>query len=161
ATGSTDDGAFAQTEVGPILGTGEQIDNYQLIETLGEGGMGVVYRAAQLQPIRRTVALKVIRLGMASKDVLARFEGERQALARMDHPNIAKVHDGGTTPLGQPYFVMELVHGSPLTKYCDSRQLSIHQRLNLFIEICNAVQHAHQKGVIHRDLKPSNILVAE
>ncbi|MFL5327612.1 MAG: serine/threonine protein kinase [Gemmataceae bacterium] len=158
---STDNGAFGETEVRPIAIPGERIGNYQLLDTLGEGGMGVVYRAAQLEPIRRTVALKVIRLGMASKDVLARFDGERQAVARMDHPSIAKVHDAGTTATGQQYFVMELVQGLPLTTYCDSHTLSIDQRLSLFIEICHAVQHAHQKGVIHRDLKPSNLLVTE
>ena len=121
--------------------------------------MGVVYVAEQTQPVRRKVALKIIKPGMDTKQVIARFEAERQALAMMDHPNIAKVHDGGTTESGRPYFVMELVRGIPITEYCDGERLSIRERLELFVLVCRAVQHAHQKGIIHRDLKPSNILV--
>ena len=134
---------------------------YRLLEAIGEGGMGTVWMAEQRVPVKRLVALKLIKLGMASKTVLARFEAERQALALMDHPNIAKVLDGGTTEDGRPYFVMELVRGIPLTQYCDERRLSISERLDLFVQICQAVQHAHQKGVIHRDIKPTNILVTE
>lgn len=138
-----------------------KIGHYELREQLGEGGMGIVFVAEQQQPVRREVALKIIRAGMSSKEILARFEAERQALAIMDHPCIARVLDGGTTPNGQPYFVMELVRGVPITKYADSQQLGIRQRLELFTTVCRAVQHAHRKGVIHRDLKPSNIMVTE
>jgi serine/threonine protein kinase/tetratricopeptide (TPR) repeat protein len=129
------------------------------MERIGEGGMGVVYVAEQTTPVRRRVALKLVKPGMDTKQVIARFEAERQALALMDHPNIAKVYDGGTTASGRPYFVMELVRGIPITDYCDDQQLSIPERLELFVLVCRAVQHAHQKGIIHRDLKPSNILV--
>src|SRR4030095_16305076 len=129
------------------------------VRQIGEGGMGVVYHAQQLQPIRRDVALKIIKPGMDSKQVVARFETERQALAVMDHPNIAHVFDAGTTSNGRPYFVMELVDGMPITDYCDSKRLSVRERIELFIPICQAIQHAHQKGIIHRDIKPSNILV--
>jgi serine/threonine-protein kinase len=121
--------------------------------------MGTVYVAEQTQPVRRKVARKIIKPGMDTRQVIARFEAERQALAMMDHPNIAKVHDGGTTESGRPYFVMELVRGLPITDYCDGEQLSIRERLELFVLVCRAVQHAHQKGIIHRDLKPSNLLV--
>ena len=138
---------------------GTIIGPYKLMEQIGEGGMGVVYVAEQTQPVRRKVALKVIRPGMDSRQVVARFEAERQALAMMDHPNIAKIFDGGVTDSGRPYFVMELVRGVPITDYCDEHRLSIGDRLDLFVLVCRAVQHAHQKGVIHRDLKPSNILV--
>jgi serine/threonine-protein kinase len=138
---------------------GSTVGPYRLRELIGEGGMGVVYVAEQNQPVRRKVALKVIKPGMDTKQVIARFEAERQALAMMDHPNIAKVHDGGTTESGRPYFVMELVRGLPITKYCDAERLSIRERLELFVLVCRAVQHSHQKGIIHRDLKPSNILV--
>jgi serine/threonine protein kinase len=137
----------------------ETIGPYKLREVLGEGGMGVVYAAEQQQPIRRKVALKVIKPGMDTREVIARFEAERQALALMDHPNIAKVLDAGTTETGRPYFVMELVRGMPLTTYCDQAKLPLRERLNLFITVCQAVQHAHQKGIIHRDLKPSNVMV--
>ncbi|MBI4473640.1 MAG: serine/threonine protein kinase [Acidobacteria bacterium] len=137
------------------------IGPYRLVRQIGEGGMGVVYHAQQLQPIRRDVALKVIKPGMDSKQVVARFETERQALAVMDHPNISHVFDAGTTFNGRPYFVMELVDGLPITRYCDSKQLNVTERIELFILVCQAIQHAHQKGVIHRDIKPSNILVAE
>ena len=130
-------------------------------EILGEGGMGTVYRADQTEPVKRQVALKLIKIGMDSRAVLARFNAERQALALMDHPNIARVFDGGTTAAGQPFFVMELVKGEPITGYCDRFRLSVRARLDLFVAVCQAVQHAHQKGIIHRDLKPSNILVTE
>ena len=138
---------------------GTVIGPYKLLEQIGEGGMGVVYVAEQTQPVRRKVALKIIKPGMDTKQVIARFEAERQALAMMDHPNIAKVLDAGATETGRPYFVMELVRGIPITDYCDREQLSIPERLELFVLVCRAVQHAHQKGIIHRDLKPSNILV--
>jgi tetratricopeptide (TPR) repeat protein len=134
---------------------------YKLLQEIAEGGMGSVWMAEQTAPVKRLVAVKLIKPGMDSKGVLARFEAERQALALMDHPHIAKVFDGGTTAEGRPYFVMELVKGVPLTDYCDQRQLSVRQRLELFIPVCSAVQHAHQKGIIHRDLKPSNVLVTE
>jgi eukaryotic-like serine/threonine-protein kinase len=138
---------------------GQTLGRYKLLERVGEGGCGVVYVAEQQKPVRRRVALKVIKLGMDTKVVVARFEAERQALAMMDHPNIAKVLDAGTTELGRPYFVMELVRGIRITDYCDQAQLSTKDRLDLFIKICQAIQHAHQKGIIHRDIKPSNILV--
>ena len=137
----------------------ETIGHYKTLEILGEGGMGVVYRAQQTEPVKREVALKLIKLGMDTKQVIARFESERQALALMDHPNVAKVFDAGATEQGRPYFVMELVHGLPITEHCDRHKLSIDQRLELFMKTCEAVQHAHQKGIIHRDIKPSNILV--
>jgi serine/threonine protein kinase len=139
---------------------GTVIGPYRLLEVLGEGGMGTVYLAEQTQPVQRQVALKVIRPGLDSRQVGARFAAERQALALMDHPHIAKVLDAGATPAGRPYFVMELVQGVPLTRYCDERRLTPRQRLELFVPVCQAVQHAHQKGIIHRDLKPSNVLVA-
>jgi non-specific serine/threonine protein kinase/serine/threonine-protein kinase len=135
-------------------------EKYKLLEELGHGGMGAVFRAEQIQPIRREVALKIIKLGMDTHQVVARFEAERQVLAVMDHPNIARVFDAGATQTGRPFFVMELVHGIPVNDYCDRHKLSTKERLELFIAICQAVQHAHQKGIIHRDLKPSNILVA-
>jgi WD40 repeat protein/serine/threonine protein kinase len=138
---------------------GDHIGRFKLLEKVGEGGCGVVYVAEQEEPVRRRVALKVIKLGMDTRQVVARFEAERQALAMMDHPNIAKVLDAGATETGRPYFVMELVRGIRITDYCDQNQLSTQQRLELFIQVCRAVQHAHQKGIIHRDLKPSNILV--
>ncbi|MEO1614267.1 MAG: serine/threonine-protein kinase [Planctomycetota bacterium] len=140
---------------------GTRIGPYKLLQEIGEGGMGRVYMAEQIEPVKRHVALKVIKPGMDSRRVIARFEAERQALAMMDHPNIAKVLDAGTTAQGYPYFVMELVNGRPITDYCDREKLATSQRLRLFIDVCRAVQHAHQKGVIHRDLKPSNIMVAE
>jgi WD40 repeat protein len=138
---------------------GDRIGRYKLLQQIGEGGCGVVYMAEQEIPVKRKVALKVIKLGMDTRQVIARFEAERQALALMDHPNIAKVLDGGATETGRPYFVMELVRGTKITKYCDDQKFPMQQRLNLFIQVCQAVQHAHQKGIIHRDLKPSNILI--
>src|SRR5438876_9884886 len=140
-------------------GPGDRIGRYKLRENLGEGGCGVVYVAEQEEPVRRRVALKVIKLGMDTRQVVARFAAGRQALAMMDHPNIAKVLDAGTTDTGRPFFVMELVKGIPITDYCDQARLTTRQRLGLFMQVCHAVQHAHQKGVIHRDLKPSNVLV--
>jgi serine/threonine protein kinase len=144
----------------PTPGPGTVIGPYKLREQIGEGGMGLVFVAEQQHPVKRRVALKVIKPGMDSRQVIARFEAERQALALMDHPNIAQVHDGGTTAEGRPYFVMELVKGRPITEYCDQQRLSTRQRLELFLDVCRAVQHAHQKGIIHRDLKPSNVLVS-
>jgi eukaryotic-like serine/threonine-protein kinase len=140
-------------------GAGATLGRYKLLEKLGEGGCGVVYVAEQTEPVRRRVALKVIKLGMDTKQVVARFEAERQALAMMDHPNIAKVFDAETTESGRPYFVMELVRGIPMTDYCDQASLSTKERLGLFVKVCQAIQHAHQKGIIHRDIKPGNILV--
>lgn len=140
---------------------GEKIGRYRLEKRIGEGGCGIVYLAEQIEPIRRQVALKVIRLGMDTERVVARFEAERQSLALMDHPNIARVLDGGATETGRPYFVMEWVKGSRITDYCDEMRLSLRQRIDLFIEVCNGIQHAHQKGVIHRDIKPSNVLVTD
>src|SRR6516164_2240607 len=166
----------AHQDAGAFLGGGEKQDArcdepiaerpgtvlgpYKLLEQIGEGGFGVVFMAEQTRPVRRKVALKVLKPGMDTGQVVARFEAERQALAIMDHPNIAKVHDGGATPSGRPYFAMELVKGVPITEFCDQNQLTPRQRLELFVPVCQAVQHAHQKGIIHRDLKPSNILVS-
>jgi serine/threonine protein kinase/WD40 repeat protein len=141
------------------VGPGGQVGLFRLLGILGEGGYGIVYLAAQEHPIRRRVALKVIKPGMDSRQVIARFEAERQALALLDHPNIAHMYDAGTTPEGRPYFAMEYIEGSPITEYCDHARLTIRERLQLFLQVCSAVQHAHQKGIIHRDLKPSNILV--
>ena len=138
---------------------GTLIGRYKLLQKIGEGGMGVVYMAEQEEPVRRKVALKVIKLGMDTKHVVARFEAERQALALMDHPNIARVLDGGATDTGRPFFVMELVQGVPITEFCDQNRLSPQERIKLFIPVCQAIQSAHQKGIIHRDLKPTNVLV--
>src|SRR5262249_1164689 len=138
---------------------GTVIGPYKLLQQIGEGGMGTVWMAEQAQPVQRKVAIKVIKAGMDSRQVIARFEAERQALALMDHPNIARVLDAGAIGSGRPYFVMELVKGVPITKYCDEHHLTPQQRLELFVPICQAVQHAHQKGIIHRDLKPSNVMV--
>lgn len=155
-------GGWDQTVIGmPSEQPGALIaGRYKLLEAIGEGGMGTVWVAEQTEPVRRKVALKLIKAGMDSRSVLARFEAERQALAVMDHPNIAKVLDGGLTETGRPFFVMEYVKGVPIAEYCDAARLSVPERLNLFVQVCHAVQHAHQKGIIHRDLKPSNILVA-
>src|SRR5271155_1811927 len=143
----------------PDEAVGQTLGRYKLLEQIGEGGCGVVYVAEQTEPVRRRVALKVIKLGMDTKQVVARFEAERQGLAMMDHPNIAKVLDAGATETGRPYFVMELVRGIKITEYCDQANLSTKERIDLFIKVCQAIQHAHQKGIIHRDIKPSNILV--
>ncbi len=139
---------------------GSKIGRYKLLEKIGEGGCGVVYMAEQEEPVRRRVALKIIKLGMETKSVIARFEAERQALAMMDHPNIARVFDAGATDRGPPYFIMELVRGVPVTKYADQNRLDVRARLDLFVQVCHAIQHAHQKGIIHGDIKPSNIMVA-
>jgi tRNA A-37 threonylcarbamoyl transferase component Bud32 len=138
---------------------GDQIGRYKLLEQIGEGGFGIVYVAEQKEPVKRRVALKIIKLGMDTRQVVARFEAERQALALMDHPNIAKVFDAGATDTGRPFFVMELVRGIPITQYCDQNNVPAAERLGLFVQVCWAIQHAHQKGIIHRDIKPSNILV--
>jgi eukaryotic-like serine/threonine-protein kinase len=153
------EGRTALMDARPEEGPGTVIGRYKLLQKIAEGGMGVVYMAEQEEPVRRRVALKIIKLGMDTKSVIARFEAERQALAMMDHPNIAKVLDGGATDAGRPYFVMELVRGVKITEYCDEAKLSTGERLDLFIQVCQAIQHAHQKAIIHRDIKPSNILV--
>ena len=140
---------------------GSQIGPYKLLEKIAEGGMGTVFMAEQSEPVERRVALKIVKPDRETPGTLARFDAERHALAMMDHPNIARVLDAGTTESGRPYFVMELVKGIPINKYCDEHRLTVNERLELFVDVCHAVQHAHQKGVIHRDLKPSNILVAE
>jgi len=152
-----DAGSFLER---PAASPPERIGGYRLLEKIGEGGMGEVWEAEQLEPVRRRVALKILKAGMTNRAALARFEVERQALALMDHPNIARVFDAGATPDGRPFFVMEIVAGSPVTEYCDTRRLDLHARLSLFMKICNGVEHAHQKGVVHRDIKPSNVLVA-
>jgi hypothetical protein len=151
--GNADPAPLLDEELGKFIGA------FKLLQRLGEGGCGVVYMAEQEKPVRRRVALKIIKLGMDTRNVIARFEAERQALALMDHPNIARVLDAGTTQTGRPYFVMELVRGVKITDYCDQNELDTRQRLELFMQVCRAIQHAHQKGVIHRDIKPSNILV--
>ena len=158
--GETDSTRRVSESDRPLRPKLRQVGPYRIIERIGEGGFGEVYAAEQTEPVERRVALKVIKAGMDTKSVLARFEAERQALAMMDHPNIAKILDAGETEQGRPYFVMELVKGEPLTAYCDRHTLSTKERLKLFLPVCRAVQHAHQKGIIHRDLKPSNILVA-
>jgi serine/threonine protein kinase len=162
ATGEVAPGRWLDPQALPPLseGPGSRVGPYKLLQLLGEGGMGAVFLAEQEQPVKRRVALKVVKAGMDSARVLARFEAERQALALMDHPHIAKVLDAGTTESGRPYFVMELVKGIPLTRFCDQEHLTPRERLELFVPVCQAVQHAHHKGIIHRDLKPSNVLVA-
>ena len=151
--------AAAVEAAGPPEGPGTLIGPYKLLQLIGEGGFGVVYMAEQQEPIRRRVALKIIKLGMDTKEVIARFQAEQQALALMDHPNIAKVFDAGVTESGRPYFVMELVKGVPITEFCDANRLSARERLELFVAVCKAVHHAHEKGIIHRDIKPSNVMV--
>jgi serine/threonine protein kinase len=164
------EGAFLEAPAAGVTATlhqesGEQLGTligpYKLLQQIGEGGMGVVYMAEQTEPVKRRVALKIIKPGMDSRQVIGRFEAERQALALMDHPNIAKVLDAGTTASGRPFFVMELIKGIPITKYCDERHLSLRERLELLIPVCQAIQHAHQKGIIHRDIKPTNVLIAQ
>jgi serine/threonine protein kinase len=153
-------GMDSTLDISPLTeGPGKRIGRYKLLQLIGEGGFGVVYMAEQEEPIRRRVALKIIKLGMDTKQVIARFEAERQALAMMDHPNIAKVLDAGATDTGRPYFVMELVKGISITEYCDKNDLDTQKRLEMFIDVCKAVQHAHQKGIIHRDIKPSNVMI--
>src|SRR6202171_512377 len=163
ALGSSGSDGFRTETVGPAITVvlDEDFGRYRIIQLLGEGGMGTVYLAEQREPIRRRVALKVVKLGMDTAQVLARFHNERQALAMMDHPNIAQIFDAGATKKGRPYFVMEYIECAPITQYCDRRRMTTRARLALFLAVCRAVQHAHQKGVIHRDLKPSNVLVAE
>ena len=157
-----DDESRTQTIDTATAGAGDDdFGRYHILRPLGEGGMGTVYLAEQREPIRRYVALKVVKLGMDTSQVLARFANERQALAVMEHPNIARIFDAGATPKGRPYFVMEYIAGVPITQYCDGKRTAIGQRLELFLAVCRAVEHAHQKGVIHRDLKPSNVLVME
>jgi serine/threonine protein kinase len=151
--------AVEQMCEGEVDIVGTSIGPYKLLEMIGEGGLGAVYMAQQVEPVRRKVAVKIIKLGMDTKQVIARFEAERQALAMMDHPNVAKVLDAGATEAGRPFFAMELVRGNPITEYCDNNGLPIRERLELFIQVCRAVQHAHQKGIIHRDIKPSNVMV--
>jgi serine/threonine protein kinase len=146
-------GATPPERVGSVIGC------YKLLQQIGEGGFGVVYMAEQEQPVRRVVALKIIKPGMDTAQVIARFESERQALALMDHPNIARVLDAGATASGHPYFVMELVKGVPITEFCDKDHLAPQARLKLFLDVCHAIQHAHHKGIIHRDIKPSNVMV--
>ncbi|MGI9241604.1 MAG: protein kinase domain-containing protein, partial [Verrucomicrobiales bacterium] len=151
----------ASAPTGALASLEDQIiGNYKVLQKIGEGGFGVVYMAEQLRPVKRRVALKIIKVGMDTEEVVARFEAERQALAMMEHPCIAKVFDAGATDAGRPYFVMELVRGIPVTQYCDEHRLTTHERLDLFCQVCDAIQHAHQKGIIHRDLKPSNVMVA-
>jgi eukaryotic-like serine/threonine-protein kinase len=157
--GPAEEGEDLNAESPVTEGLGTRISHYKLLQKIGEGGCGVVYMAEQEEPVRRRVALKIIKLGMDTKSVIARFEAERQALALMDHPNIARVLDAGSTEKGRPYFVMELVRGVRITDYCDQNNLDTGRRLDLFVQICQAIQHAHQKGVIHRDIKPSNVLV--
>jgi WD40 repeat protein/serine/threonine protein kinase len=152
-------GAQPAGPVAPLEGFGNQIGHYRLLERIGEGGFGVVYRAEQTEPLRREVALKILKVGVVSREVMGRFELERQALALMDHPGIARVFDAGATSGGAPYFVMELVPGRSLTGFCDEEQLTVEERIRLFIQVCRSIEHAHQRGVLHRDLKPSNVLV--
>ncbi|HET9358347.1 MAG TPA: serine/threonine-protein kinase, partial [Vicinamibacterales bacterium] len=161
-TGGPDEAARTAARLAaavPPEAPGTRIGPYKLLQVIGEGGFGIVYMAEQEQPIRRRVALKIIKLGMDTKEVIARFEAERQALAMMEHPNIARVFDAGATDSGRPYFVMELVQGVPITTYCDGNRLSTRERLDLFVGVCKAVHHAHEKGLIHRDIKPSNVMV--
>src|ERR1700691_6237704 len=154
--------AFATRTIGSKgSAAGTVIGPYHLLQRIGAGGMGEVWLAEQREPVRRRVALKLIKAGMDTREVVARFESERQALALMDHPAIAKVFDAGSTPQGRPYFVMEYVAGVPITTYCDEHKLTTDERVELFTLVCEGVQHAHQKAIIHRDLKPSNILVVE
>ena len=155
------DDFFADSKSSESVPPDTLIGPYQLLELIGEGGMGQVWLAEQKQPVRRRVAIKLIKAGMDTREVVARFASERQALALMDHPAIAKVFDAGSTADGRPYFVMEYVAGIPITTYCDRHRLTVRQRMELFVQVCEGVHHAHQKAIIHRDLKPSNILVAE
>ena len=161
ASGPTQGGTAVTRAMHPGEAAGTLIGRYHLLQKIGEGGMGEVWLAEQREPIRRQVALKLVKAGMNTREVIARFESERQALALMDHPAIAKVFDAGCTPPGAPYFVMEYVAGVPITTCCDNHRLSTHDRIELLMHVCEGVQHAHQKAIIHRDLKPSNVLVME
>ncbi len=156
-----DDGPTLKLEDQNARGARTRFGRYEVLERIGEGGMGTVFLAEQVDPVRRRVALKIIRLGMDTDNVVARFESERQALALMNHPNIAQVFDAGANDDGRPFFVMEYVRGTPITDHCDENRLTLEDRLALFVEICQGVQHAHHKGIIHRDIKPSNVLVAD
>src|SRR5271169_6644120 len=156
-----DESGATTVDIPNVAAADDDFGRYHILRPLGEGGMGAVYLAEQREPIRRYVALKVVKLGMDTNQVLARFANERQALAVMDHPNIARILDAGATSRGRPYFVMEYIEGLPITQYCDGKRMTVGDRLDLFLAVCRAVQHAHQKGVIHRDLKPSNVLVTE
>src|SRR4051794_9612627 len=158
--GDSPDRLDTQPDVRPPRQEPTFIGPYRVLQRVGEGGMGIVYRCEQRDPVRRTVAVKVIKVGMDTREVIARFDAERQALSLMNHPNVARALDAGVSEPGRPYFAMEYVAGVPLTRYCDDNRLSTSDRLALFIPVCQAVQHAHQKGIIHRDLKPSNILVS-
>src|SRR5688572_19713292 len=148
----------AAAVVAPALARPQQVGPYHVLEIIGEGGMGAVYRAEQLRPVRRVVAVKLVKPGLDSREVLARFDAERQALARMDHPHIAKVLDAGADERGRPYFVMEYVPGMPITRFCDEQRLGLRERLELFCQACEAIAHAHTKAIIHRDVKGSNVL---
>jgi non-specific serine/threonine protein kinase/serine/threonine-protein kinase len=157
-----EDAGSTESSAAPLLPPADLVGGqFRIVSLLGRGGMGEVWLAEQKQPVRRRVALKLIKAGMDTREVVARFESERQALALMDHPNIAKVFDAGATPQGRPYFVMEYVTGMPITEYCDKHRMTLRERLELFVHVCEGVQHAHQKAIIHRDLKPTNILVGE
>jgi non-specific serine/threonine protein kinase/serine/threonine-protein kinase len=161
ANAEAQENSTESSPIGETIAAGSSIGPYHLLQLIGEGGMGQVWLAEQREPVRRRVALKLIKVGMDTREVVGRFQSERQALALMDHPAIAKVLDAGSTPEGRPYFVMEYAPGQPITAYCDEHKLSLQQRLELFIQVCEGVEHAHQKAIIHRDLKPSNILVTE
>src|SRR5579863_9330096 len=161
SSADADEAATQTIDTATAAADDDDFGRYRILRPLGEGGMGTVYLADQLGPIRRSVAIKVVKLGMDTAQVLARFNNERQALAMMDHPNIAQIFDAGATAKGRPYFVMEYIDGAPITQYCDRRRMNTSERLVLFLAVCRAVLHAHHKGVIHRDLKPSNVLVAE
>ena len=156
-----DDTAECRSDHTKVGAANKIIGPYKILQEIGKGGMGVVYMAEQIKPVKRRVALKLVKPGLDTDQVVARFEAERQALAMMDHPNIAKVLDAGATEDGRPFFVMELVKGVPITQYCDEHRLNARERLQLYVSVCRGVQHAHTKGVIHRDLKPSNVLIAE
>src|SRR5580700_10240330 len=158
--GEKSDAEVTRTTGSSEAAAGMVIDSYHILEPIGQGGMGEVWLAEQKHPVRRRVAIKLIKAGMSTREVVARFEAERQALAMMDHPAIATVFDAGSTADGHPYFVMEYVPGVPITEHCDTHNLPVRERLELFIQVCEGVQHAHQKAIIHRDLKPSNVLVS-
>src|SRR5260370_26826166 len=161
SSAGADESRTQTIDTGAAVHGNDDFGRYQIVRPIGEGGMGTVYLAEQREPIPRFVALKVVKLGMDTSQVLARFANERQALAMMDHPNIARIFDAGATEKGRPYFVMEYIEGAPITQYCDRKRMTTRERLALFLAVCRAVQHAHQKGVIHRHLKPSNALMTD